>query len=104
MKTTIVTIQSDKIEGLPPAKYALGTYVHVEITTIENGITTTQSRYGYIALMCITYLHGGYYSGGYVREYGISSDATMEQIILWVKEDDIIPAQNEKLKKGDTNE
>ena len=25
-------------------------------------------------------------------------------VFLWVKEDDIIPAQNEKLKKGDTNE
>ena len=24
MKTTRVTIQNDKIEGLPPAKYALG--------------------------------------------------------------------------------
>jgi len=102
MKTTRVTIQNDKIEGLLPAKYALGTYVHVEITTIENGVTTTQSRYGYIASTCITYLYSGYYSGRYVREYGISSDAKdamrniiMDKIILWVKEDDIIPAQNE---------
>jgi hypothetical protein len=96
MKTTRVTIQNDKIEGLLPAKYALGTYVHVEITTIENGVTTTQSRYGYIASTCITYLYSCYYSGRYVREYGISSDAKMDKIILRVKEDDIIPAQEEE--------
>ena len=96
MKTTRVTIQNDKIEGLSPAKYPLGTYVHVEITTIKNGITTTQSRYGYIASMFLTYWQGDYYSSGYIRKYGISSDATMEHIILWVKEDDIIPAQEEE--------
>ena len=95
MKTTRVTIQNDKIEGLSPAKYPLGTYVHVEITTIKNGITTTQSRYGYIASMFLTYWQGDYYSSGYIRKYGISSDATMEHIILWVKEDDIIPAHEE---------
>ena len=96
MKRTRVTIQNDKIEGLPPAKYALGAHVHVEITTVENGITTTQSRYGYIASMSLTYWVGDYYSSGYVRKYGISNDATMKQIILWVKEDDIIPAQEEE--------
>lgn len=96
MRTTRVTIQNDKIEGLLPAKYALGAYVHVEITTIKNGITTTQSRYGYIASMSISYWVGDYYSSGYVRKYGISNDYTMEQIILWIKEDDIIPAQEEK--------
>ena len=96
MKTTRVTIQNDKIEGLLPAKYALGTYVHVEITTIKNGITTTQSRYGYIASMSLTYWEGDYYSSGYVHKYGISSDYTMDKIILWVKEDDIIQAQEEE--------
>ena len=96
MKTTIVTIQNDKVEGLLPAKYTLGTYVHVEITTIKNGIITTQSRYGYIASMSLAYWQGDYYSSGYVRKYGISNDFTMEQIILWVGEDDIIPAQEEE--------
>ena len=96
METTRVTIQSDKIEGLLPAKYPLGSYVHVEITTIKNGITTTQSRYGYIASMSLTYWEGDYYSSGYVHKYGISSDHTMDKIILWVKEDDIIQAQEEE--------